>query len=184
MKIYRSSWFKLCQWSLLICDYLTTCNKYEVQYVRETIQRFNKRFNQHNFCFRNLTTYSFFKILNSDLSKGYGKDFSYIVSMIKSDGTGCTYRGTIDLAAKHFERLEKSIKCMNCKQIFPAVLMTGYRMNLKLKTCMLMLLLNFHVYHSGLSLFLPQQVLDNKSHILSSNIKYVFYFLRISLFTW
>ena len=56
--------------------YLITCNKCKLQYVGETSQNLNKRFNWHNSCFRNPTAYSFCKILNTHFSKGYCKDSS------------------------------------------------------------------------------------------------------------
>ena len=42
-----------------------------------------KKFNMHNYCFRNPTAYYFCKILNVNFSKGYRKYSSCIVSMIK-----------------------------------------------------------------------------------------------------
>ena len=38
--------------------YLIICNKCKLQYVGETSQNLNKRFNWHNSCFRNPTAYS------------------------------------------------------------------------------------------------------------------------------
>ena len=53
--------------------YLITCNKCKLQYVEETFQNLNERFNWHNSCFRNPTAYSSCKILNTHFSKGYYK---------------------------------------------------------------------------------------------------------------
>ena len=79
--------------------YLITCSKCKPQYVRETSQILNERFNWHNSCFRNPTAYSFCKILNTQFS--YCKDYSYTVSMIeKREGTGRIDRNTMDFAAK------------------------------------------------------------------------------------
>ena len=73
--------------------YLITCNKCKLQYIGETSQDLNKRFNWHNSSFRNPTAYSFCKILNTHFTKGYSKDSSYTVNIIeKPVKTGCTDR--------------------------------------------------------------------------------------------
>ena len=81
--------------------YLITCNKCKLQYVGETSQNLNKRYNWHNSCFRNPTAYPFCKISNTHFSKVYCKGSSYTVNIIeKLEGTGRTKRNTIDFAAK------------------------------------------------------------------------------------
>ena len=80
---------------------LITCNKCKLQYVGETSQNLNKRFNWHNSCFRNPTAYSFCKVLNTHFSKGYCKGSSCTVNIIKKlQGTRRTERNTMDFAAK------------------------------------------------------------------------------------
>ena len=85
--------------------YLITCNKCKLQYVGETSQNLNKRFNWHNSCFRNPNAYSFCKILNTHLSEGYSKDSSYTVNIIeKPEAKGWTERNTMDFAAKPLQK--------------------------------------------------------------------------------
>ena len=71
--------------------YLITCNKCKLLYVAETSQNLNKRFNWHNYCFRNRTAYSFCKILNTHFRKGYCKDSSYTVNVIQKTWGGRMY---------------------------------------------------------------------------------------------
>ena len=77
--------------------YVITSNKHILQYVVETSQNLNKRFNWHNSCFRNPTTDSFCKIFNTLFSKGYCKDSSYTVNITeKLEGAGRTGRNAMD----------------------------------------------------------------------------------------
>ena len=81
--------------------YFITCNKCKLQYVGETSQNLNKKFNWHNTCFRNPTPYPFCKILNIHFSKGYCKDSLYTVNITeKAEGTGRTYSSTMDFVAE------------------------------------------------------------------------------------
>ena len=89
--------------------YLITCNKCKLHYVGETSQNLNKRFNWHNSWFRNSTSYSFCKILNTHFSKGYCKGSSYTVNIIeKFEGTGRTERNTMDFAAKPLQKARET----------------------------------------------------------------------------
>ena len=100
--------------------YLITCNKCKLQYVGETSQNLNKRFNWHNSCFRNPTAYSFCKILNTHFSKGYCKDSSYTVNIIeKLEGTGRTERNTMDFAAKPLRKARETYWMHELRTIFP-----------------------------------------------------------------
>ena len=71
--------------------YLITCNKCKLQYVGETSQNLNKRFNWHNSCFRNPTAYFFCKTLNTHFSKSYCKG-PHILSILLKNGRDRTYR--------------------------------------------------------------------------------------------
>ena len=82
-------------------------SKCELQYVRETCQRFSIRFNQHNSYIKNPTLYSFCKILNAHFS-------AKIIAKKKKKKK--------KNAAKP-ESLEKGIGCMNCKEFYYMVLM-------------------------------------------------------------
>ena len=89
--------------------YIITCNKCKLQYVGETSQNLNKRFNWHNTCFRNPTAYSFCKILNTHFSKGYCKHSSYTVNIIENlEWTGRTDRNTMDFAARPIRKARKT----------------------------------------------------------------------------
>ena len=100
--------------------YLITCNKYKLQYVGETSQNLNKRFNWHNSCFRNPTAYSFCQILNTHFSKRYCKDSSYIANIIeKLEETGRTERNTMDFTAKPFRKARETYWMRELRTIFP-----------------------------------------------------------------
>ena len=89
--------------------YLITCNKCKLQYVGETSKNLNKRFNWHNSCFRTPTAYSFCKFLNAHFSKGYYKDSSYAVNIIKKfEGTGRTERNTMEFTAKPLRKARET----------------------------------------------------------------------------
>ena len=89
--------------------YLITCNKCKFQYVGETYQNLNKRFNWHNSCFRNTTAYSFCKIYNTHFTKGYCKDSSYTVNIIeKLEGIERSDRNTIDFAAESIRKAREA----------------------------------------------------------------------------
>ena len=100
--------------------YLITCNKCKLQYVGETSQNLNKRFNWHNSCFRNPIAYSFCKILNTHFTKGSCKDSSYTVNIIeKLEGTGRTERNTMDFAAKPLRKARETYWMHELRTIFP-----------------------------------------------------------------
>ena len=100
--------------------YLITCNKCKLQYVGETSQNLNKRFNWHNSCFRNPTAYSFRKILNTHFSKGYCEDYSYTVNIIENlEGTGRTERNTMDFAAKPIRKARETYSMHELRTDFP-----------------------------------------------------------------
>ena len=81
--------------------YLITCDKCKHQYVGETCQNLNKRFNWHSSCFRNPAKYAFCKILNSHFDKGYCKGSSYTVNILeKLEGTGRNDRNAMDVTSK------------------------------------------------------------------------------------
>ena len=100
--------------------YLITCNKCKPQYVGETSQNLNTRFNWHNSCFRNPTAFSFCKILITHFSKGYCKGSSYAVNIIeKFEGTGCTERNTMDFAAKPLRKARETSLMHELRTISP-----------------------------------------------------------------
>ena len=63
--------------------YLITCNKCKLQYIGETSQNLNKRFNWHNSCFWNPSAYSFCKILNT-LAKVIAKTLHILSILLKN----------------------------------------------------------------------------------------------------
>ena len=100
--------------------YLTTCSKCKLQYVGETSQNFDKRFNWHNSCFRNPIAYSCCKILNTHFSKGYWKDSSYTVNVIeKLEGTRRADRNTMDFVAKPIQKARETYWIHELRTIFP-----------------------------------------------------------------
>ena len=98
--------------------YLITCNKFKLQYVGESSQNLNKRFNWHNSCFRNPTACTFCKILNTHFSRG--KDSSYTVNVIeKLEGAGRTERNNMDFAAKPLRKARETYWMHELRKIFP-----------------------------------------------------------------
>ena len=106
--------------------YPITCNKCKLQYVGETSQNLNKRFNWHNSCFRNPTAYSFCKILSTHFSKDYSKDSSYTVNITeKLEETGRTDKNTMDFTAKPLRKARQTYWMHELRTFFHIVLMKG-----------------------------------------------------------
>ena len=126
--------------------YLITYNKCKLQYIRETSQNLNKRFNWHNSCFKDPTAYSFCKILNTHFSKGFCKDSSCTVNSIeKPEGTGRAGRNTMDVAAKPLRKARETYWMHELRTIFPYGLNGRIGDEFKLIINILMLLINFHL---------------------------------------
>ena len=86
------------------------CDKCKLQYVGETCQNLNKRFNWHSSCFRNPAKYAFCKSLNSHFDIGYCKGSSYTVNILEMlEGTGRTDRnaGAVAERLRHRSREQK-----------------------------------------------------------------------------
>ena len=63
--------------------YLITCSKCKLQYVGETIQQLNKRFNWHKSGFRDPVKYGHCKILSDHFTKGLCAGVKYKVQIIE-----------------------------------------------------------------------------------------------------
>ena len=106
--------------------YLITCNKCKLQYVGETSQNLNKRFNWYNSCFANPTVYSFCGVLNTHLAKVVARTLFILSILLKNVMGQNVQKGILwILKLNHFERLERLIRCMNYEQFFHMVVMTG-----------------------------------------------------------
>ena len=77
--------------------YLITCNKCFLQYVGETAQALNARFNGHRAGIKNPSKNGFCRILSEHFNKGHCKNATYNVQILeKLEGTGRTSRGALD----------------------------------------------------------------------------------------
>ena len=100
--------------------YLVTCCKCGLQYVGETCQKLNKRFNWHMSCFKNPQKYSYCRILNSHFTEGHCKGAKYTVSILeKMEGTGRTDRDTMDFSAKADRKKREKYWMLTLRTVFP-----------------------------------------------------------------
>ena len=175
--------------------YLITCNKCKLQYVGETSQN-PKRFNWHNSCFRDLTAYSFCKILNTNFNKGYCKGSSYTVNTIeKLEGTGRTEKNTMNFAAKPLRKARETYWMHELRTMFPYGL--NYRIGDEFKTDNKYINVaakssslprkysraNRGKNHKSVPRLLPQQFVKDLNQMLNTSIKDAPNFIRISIST-
>ena len=100
--------------------YLITCDRCKLQYVGETCQNLNNRFNWHNSCFRNPAKFSFCKVLNNHFHKGPCKDSTYNVTIIeKLEGTGRTNRNLMDKSVTPFRKSREVFWMHELRTVFP-----------------------------------------------------------------
>jgi len=100
--------------------YLITCCNCGLQYVGETCQKLNERFNWHNTCFNNPKKYSFCKILNSHFNSGLCKDATYEVQILeKLEGSGRTDRNAMDMGAKPLRKSRELFWMLKLRTVYP-----------------------------------------------------------------
>ena len=87
--------------------YLITCSNCNLQYVGETVQRLNQRFNKHRQGIKSPQKYGTCRILSNHFNEGCCRGKTYKVQILeKLEGNGRTARGAIDptLTCKRKER--------------------------------------------------------------------------------
>ena len=100
--------------------YLITCDKCHLQYVGETLQPLNKRFNWHRSCLRYPNKYGHCKRLTEHFLQGECQDSTYSVQIIeKIEGDGRTPRGAIDLNVSGLRKQKEKEWMLKMRTVFP-----------------------------------------------------------------
>ena len=100
--------------------YLITCLGCGMQYVGETCQQLNARFNWHNTCFRHPEKYAFCKILNNHFREGLCKEEKYSVRILeKLPGSGRTEENVMDMDSKPLRKARELHWMLKLRTIYP-----------------------------------------------------------------
>ena len=107
-----------CKSSNLI--YLITCLNCGLQYVGETAQKLNARFNLHRQGIRNANKQNYCKTLCSHFQKGVCKNAKYCVNVVeKIDGDGRLKDGKIDLDMATYRRKKEKEWMLKLRTAYP-----------------------------------------------------------------
>ena len=174
--------------------YLITCNKCKLQYVGETCQKLNKRFNWHNSCLRHPSKYSYCKRLNDHFTSGRCKGSTYSVSIIeKLEGTGLTNRGIMDPQYTPARKARETYWMKELRTVYPYGLNdrigdepitpnTHINVGLRFKALPRR---NKRIsrgkLHNGITNLKPNDFIEKLKHVLDTDITSAPNFLRISL---
>lgn len=97
-----------------------TCSSCGLQYVGETVQQLNQRFNGHRSGFNNPDKHGYCKILRNHFNKGICKDSKYVVQIVeKLEGSGRTERNAIDPAITTFRRKREDFWMKTLRTVYP-----------------------------------------------------------------
>lgn len=100
--------------------YCLTCSTCGLQYVGETSQQLNARFNGHRTGIRKLTKHGTCKYLSNHFNFGVCKDSSYTVQILeKLKGTGRTARGAIDPKITSLRKSRENYWIMKLRTVYP-----------------------------------------------------------------
>ena len=100
--------------------YLITCDNCFIQYVGETVQKINKRFNWHRTGLKNPEKYGFCRILSEHFNNGVCKGASYTVQILeKLEGNGRTPRGAIDPSQTAHKKSREMYWMLQLRTIYP-----------------------------------------------------------------
>ena len=100
--------------------YLLTCSTCGLQYVGETAQQLNVRFNGHRMGLNNPKKYGTCKILSNHFNKGVCKGSNYHVQVIeKIEGSGRTERNAIDPKETSFRRKREDFWMKTLRTVHP-----------------------------------------------------------------
>lgn len=100
--------------------YLITCNRCFLQYVGETCQRLNERFNWHRSGFKHPEKYGFCHILSDHFHKGVCKDASYSVQILeKLEGNGRTERNALDPSVTSLRKKRELFWIHQLRTLYP-----------------------------------------------------------------
>lgn len=100
--------------------YLITCNNCGFQYVGETVQKLNKRFNQHRKGIKSPEKYGTCRILSNHFNEGLCKGESYTVQILeKLEGEGRTARGALDASITSKRKERELYWMMKLRTVFP-----------------------------------------------------------------
>ena len=100
--------------------YLITCNKCFLQYVGETAQSLNARFNGHRTGIKNPEKHGFCRILAEHFNHGNCKGASYKVQILeKLEGNGRTARGALDASQTSRRKARELYWTLKLRTVFP-----------------------------------------------------------------
>jgi len=100
--------------------YLITCTKCNLQYVGETAQKLNARFNLHRSGIRNKDKINFCKRLCSHFHEGLCKDAEFTVNVIeKLEGNGRLPNGKVDLDIASLRRRKEKEWMLKLRTVYP-----------------------------------------------------------------
>ena len=100
--------------------YLLTCNRCHLQYVGETAQKLNERFNFHKTGFRHPTKHGHCRILSTHFNEGLCKGATYKVQILeKLQGNGRTARGALDPSITQFRKSKETEWIRRLRTAYP-----------------------------------------------------------------
>ena len=100
--------------------YLITCNKCYLQYVGETAQKLNERFNGHKTGFRHPNKHGHCKILSDHFSKGICSGSSYKMQIIeKLEDNGRTERWALDARERTYRKSRETYWMKELRTVYP-----------------------------------------------------------------
>ena len=100
--------------------YLITCNKCFLQYVGETAQQLNARFNGHRTGIKHPKKHGFCRILSEHFNKGCCKNASYQVQILeKLEGNGRTARGALDASQTSKRKARELYWMLKLRTVYP-----------------------------------------------------------------
>ena len=100
--------------------YLITCSNCSLQYVGETINKLNERFNKHDSAFSNNKTTAFCVILTNHFNSGKCKGAKYTVNILeKLDGSGRTERRAMDPESTAYRKQREIYWMLKLRTVYP-----------------------------------------------------------------
>ena len=90
--------------------YLITCEQCFLQYVGETVQKLNERFNLHKTGFRHPKKHGHCRILSEHFNQGLCKGATYKVQILeKIERSGSTSRGALDPSCTQYRKERETL---------------------------------------------------------------------------
>ena len=176
--------------------YLITCDRCRLQYVGETCQKLNERFNCHTSAMRNPSKLSYCEILNKHFTVGHCKGSTYSVCIIeKLDGTGQTDRGCMDTRFTAARKAQETYWMKELRTVYPYGLNDRVGDEPKTSNTHINVALRFKSLprknkrigrgrsHNGTNTMTPSDFINKFKQYLNDDITSLPNFIRISLFS-